>query len=45
MGHQDGSTDIDPDKIHLASAEKIEQEKVSHTYMGQTFVQFSILSR
>ena len=32
MGHQDGSTHIDPDKIRPASVEKIEWENVSHTH-------------
>ena len=38
MGHQDGSTDTDPDKIHLARAEKIGSEKVSHTHTSDRHV-------
>ena len=40
MGHQDRSTDTDPDKIRPASAEKIEWEKVSHTHIHVLSFQF-----
>ena len=33
MGHQDGSTDTDSDKIRPVSAQKIHQEKNSRTHI------------
>ena len=41
MEHQDGSTDIDPDKIRPASAEKIDQ--LQSTQVLQKLIDFGFL--